>query len=73
MPTYDITGLVTISVTTTVEALNEKAARRIVEELQLPGLCWQCSAAGSDPEDEVWCVDELDGEPRIDCVKARPA
>lgn len=69
---YVVLGSVTISVTVEVEADSEGAAKEAALALPLPALCHMCTSMGNDPEDECWCVDELDGEPRVDSVEEAP-
>lgn len=62
MAKFIVTGEVTISVHTVVEAKNEKEARVIATGRVVQGLCHQC--ADSRSADEEWRTSgELDGEP----------
>lgn len=60
MPRYLVTGLVTVSVHTVVEAKTKAQALLLAEERALPSLCHQC--ASCDGADEGWRTSgELDG------------
>lgn len=60
---YIVTGMITISIYTKVEADSEEEARKKAMENGVIGLCHQCSAG--HPSEE-WCTSgELDGEPEI--------
>jgi hypothetical protein len=60
MPRYVVTGLVTISVHTVVEAKNKAQAIALADERALPSLCHQCGSA--EGANERWCTSgELDG------------
>ena len=63
MPVYVVSGYITASVVKEIEAKDELEA----ETLGVPSLCYQCSSAGGD-SDDVWQLNELDGEPPDDCV-----
>lgn len=58
---YRLSGIVTISILTEVEADTEQEAIRIAEERGLVSLCHFC--ASGDPEREWITSGELDGIP----------
>ena len=65
---YVVSGVVTISMFTRVEANSPEEAKRIAEERAPISLCHQCG--GSREQDESWCTSgELDGEVIIDRAK----
>ena len=61
MPVFIVTGELTISVWTRVEAASAKDAVREARERAVPGLCHQCATGA--PDDEWSTSGELDGEP----------
>lgn len=67
MPTYIVSGYLTISVVKTVEAANEDEAREKAEGLSAPSLCHQCASAGDD-DDDAWELNGFD-DPPVDAVQ----
>lgn len=63
MSTYWVSGQVTISVSTRVEAKSKKEAKKLAADRGLVNLCRQC--ADGDPDDEWVTSGELDGIPSI--------
>ncbi len=63
---FYVTGRVTITVTTAVEAIDEVHARTLAEERAMSG-SWR----DNGNREEGWVHDELDGEPAI--VSITPA
>lgn len=62
MPKYIVTGSITISVHTVVDADSPEAAKEEAQSRSVQGLCHQC--ADSRGADEEWRTSvELDGEP----------
>lgn len=57
---FNVTGKLTITVTTEVEAPDEESARSIASERTTSG-SWRDTGKSS----EEWVHDELDGEPEI--------
>jgi hypothetical protein len=64
MKTYIVTGTVTVSVRTTVQARSPEEAKEKAFENNLPTLCYQC--ASNDGIGEWSLSGELDGEVQID-------
>ena len=65
MKLWVVSGEVTISISTIVEAGTKKEAMSKAENHAMQGLCHQCSN-GAKLGDETWCTSgELDGEPVI--------
>ncbi len=62
MPKFRVVGLVTISMSTLVEADTEKEAVEEAKQRQIMSLCHQC-ASGDDDGYEWVTSGELDGEP----------
>lgn len=60
MKKYEIAALVTIGVTTRVEANSEEEALKIASERKD---MMSIVSNNGDSVDEVWMVEELDGEP----------
>jgi muconolactone delta-isomerase len=63
---FYVTGKVTITVTTEMEALDETTARLLAEERAMSG-SWR----DNGNREEEWVHDELDGEPTI--ISVTPA
>lgn len=61
MPKYRVSGLLTVSVSTCVEADTEAEAKELAMANPNVGLCHQC--AGGDEDSEWVTSGELDGEP----------
>lgn len=59
MPRYNLTCAVTVSAYTTVEADSLELA---IEEAEQRGMAMRFNGSAAEP-DELWCVDEIDGEP----------
>lgn len=65
---YRVSGTITISVFTDVEAASEQEARDIAEGRGVVGLCWQC--CGNRTAGEEWVTSgELDGDPEAEDVE----
>lgn len=62
MPTYVVSGYLTISVSKRLQAKSKAEARRLAEDLSAPSLCHQCSCAGQDDE-QVWQLNGFDDPP----------
>jgi hypothetical protein len=74
MPKYRVSGYLTITVTAEIEADSAAEAKAKGLELQAPGLCYHCEAAGGDegewqlggfddpPDDSVQSVVEISVE-----------
>lgn len=60
MKVYQIAALVTVGVTTRVEANSEEEALKIASERKD---MMSIASNNGDSIDEVWMVEELDGEP----------
>lgn len=63
MKRYRVTALVTISVSTVVEAKNAKEAIEEAKDRPIMGLCQQCARGETDAEEWV-TSGELDGQPK---------
>lgn len=61
MPRYRVSGVMTISISTLIEASTEKEAVEFAAEQPVMSLCHQC-ASGEDTKEWV-TMGELDGEP----------
>jgi hypothetical protein len=57
---YRVNALVTVSISTVVEAANEYEALDVATERAMPRLCHQCS--GGDAEESWTTSGEFDGE-----------
>ena len=62
MPKFRVVGLVTISMSTLVEAATEAEAIEIANDRTIMSLCHQC-ASGEDDDQEWVTSGELDGTP----------
>lgn len=68
--TWLVSGLITISVSTRVEAECEEEAVGLATERSIMGLCHRC--AGSEGDDEEWRTSgELDGEVDYESIGAK--
>lgn len=61
MPKYEVSGMVTISISGTVEADSPGDARYKAARLAMPDLC-DCCTQPHGADEETWDVDALDGE-----------
>lgn len=61
MPTFTVSGTVTVSCWTVVEAATETEAKEIAAEREVAGLCHMPFDA---PDDEAWHI-ETDGDPTV--------
>lgn len=64
---YRVHGHITISVAVEVEADSEEEAKELAAEAQTASLCHGC--ATNNGEYDVWCAEDLDGEPTVTSVE----
>ena len=71
MPTYIISGYLTISAVATVTAPDEKTARQKALALGAPSLCHHCASAGEGDPD-AWTLNGFDDPPDDVVIDVRP-